>query len=346
MDTNDNKQQQEQTPEGNNQQPANGGSSSEGVDFNKLLVEATGGKVANADALNNILAQTGTMQARLQELEAKSSLNPFANDFVANANDFFANGGTVDEFKRFLDVQSLDPEQMDPVELVKWDLQGKYPTLNDTELNALIEKQYGKFTPTKDEEGKEIPPDVAAIASLKAKAIEVGKDLSQKKVQFATPQAALQRKQEEEAAQKQEAAMKSLIGHSIADLAQIPVSIKEKEETVFDFAFPLPDEFKQEAVSAVLPIAIEQMKAGKLPVSQAEFEKTTVPAIREMAETIAYMRFGPQIVEAAVRHAIANATKKEVNKQTGQRFVAKEEGKEVPSDWMAELRKASWNSKV
>lgn len=325
------------TKQGEGQIPAG----SQTPDITQVLVEATGGAVKGIDDLKGMIGQHQALQAEIEALRAKTSLSPFANEFVQNTNDFFSKGGTMDEYTRFLEAQRMDPDKMSPEELVRFQYQAKYPGLTNEEVDALITKDVGRFRPAKSEDGTEVGPDPAATAELKRRALEAKQLVVEHKAKLGTPAKIVEEKNRQEQQEKLTQAMQSLVSHSVKSLNAIPVSIKDKD-VEFGFSFELPNEFMQEAIQAVTPMAIEAFKSGQLSPSQNDFESKTMPTIQEWAKAVAYMKFGPQIVEAAVRDALAKAKKDTVARMSGMRNPQTEPGqRKLDDDAMKALRKMS-----
>lgn len=269
-----------------------------------MLVEATGGTVKNLDDLKGFVSNSQSLQAKITELEARTAIDPFSNEFVKNTNEFFSKGGTIDEFYGFLEVKKLDPEKMNPVDLVRYDYQNKYKGMTPQEIDSLIKRDVGNWEPTKTADG-EIQPDPAVLADLKRRGFEAASKIKEQQAKLSTPAEAIRTKEAELRNQQIQTSMQSLVAFSVKDTTKIPISIKEKDKEVFAFEFELPQGFQQLAQQAVTPIAIEGFKKGELSINQAEFEAKTAPVLRDMAQKIAWLNYGPQIVEVAVRDAIA-----------------------------------------
>lgn len=305
-------------------------------DVLKILEEASGGKIKDLEGLKGVLTEREALQARTAELEAKQNLNPFVNDFVKETNDFFAKGGTTDEFFNFMEVRKLDPDKMDAIDLVRYDYRNKYKGFSDEEIDALISKDVGDWRTTKTEDGKEITPSQAVLADIKRRSMEVGTRIREQKEKLSTPAAVIRQKEDQERTAQIEASMKGLVGLALKDFSAIPVSIREKDQDVYSFEFKLPAEFQAEAMQAILPQAIMALKSGVLPVTQAEFESKTLPALKQMANAVAFARHGQQIVETAVRDAIAKTREEEAKKYSGLSFRPGNVERQVRPDWIKE----------
>ena len=137
-------------------QPNEEGGTDNGVDIYSHLVEATGGRIKSQDDLANLLGradQFDTLQAEHQRLVAQSKLSPFANDLVKTANDFFKDGGQVEDFYRLLDLKRIDVDSMEPINLVRMKFKFDHPDLSTEEVDALIKKRIGNFEGEAKEEG-------------------------------------------------------------------------------------------------------------------------------------------------------------------------------------------------
>ena len=304
----------------------------------KVLEEASGGQIKDLDGLKGLISEHSPLQARVKELEAKQSLNPFANEFVSQTNEFFAKGGSVDEFYEFLSVKKLDPEKMAPLDMLRYDYRSRYKGLNDQEIDALIRKDIGSWEPVKGEDGTEKPVDLSVQAEMKRRSQEIATKIKETQTKLQTPAAAIQAKQQEEKQQQLLNSMQQLVGFAVKDLNKVPLSLKDKEKELFNFEFELPKEFSGLALQAVMPLAIEAFQKGTLSVSQADFESKTVPQIKAWATQAAWAAYGPQIAEVMVRDALAKASKEQAAQSAGMRTQPHERGKNLPEDWVTQLK--------
>lgn len=299
----------------------------------QVLEEASGGVIKDVEGLKGFVTNFQTLQAKAAELETKASLDPFVNEFTKNTNEFFAKGGTTDEYLRFLEVSRLDPEKMAPIDLVRHDYRDRYPQLSPEEIDAKIRKDIGAWTPTKGEDGIETPVDTATSAELKVRAAEVAKKLADQKAKLATPVAALQAKDQEEREKQVVQGMQTLVNFAVKGVNKIPLKIADKDKEVFAFDFELPKEFAEEAMQAVLPLAVAAFKKGELSANQADFESKTLPVLQDWARSIAWMKHGQKLTELAIRDAIAKTRQEVAAKQAGMTMRTTQPTSRVPDDW-------------
>lgn len=292
-------------------QPAGGSGTPQADSWTKHLVEATGGKVSTIEDLNRLMEQSSQLtplQARVQELEAQSKLSPFVNDFVRDANEFFKQGGTPDEYYRLIEFSKIKVDDQSDLDVIRTKYQFENPGLDNSGIDALIKKDIGDFDGEAREEGGEKVVNPAVKAELYRQGRAAREWVKGQQSKFATPQAALQSKTDAAREQALNDQWGSLVQYSVGSMDKLDLKVDGVEEGL---QFPVPKEVLGPVMESVRQFAVQAYKNGQLQANQAAFETEIKPALQQWAQNLIYMQMGPQIVAAAAKHAAA-ATEKRI----------------------------------
>lgn len=298
------------TPPENGSQPDGGEGTGNGVDIYSQLVEATGGRIKSQDDLTALLGradQFDTLQAEHQRLVAQSKLSPFANDLVKTANQFFQDGGNIEDYYRLIDLKRIDLDSMDPVSLVRMKFQFDHPDLSGEEINALIKKRIGNFDGEVKEEGGSPVVDPAVSAEMRVQAADAKKWIQEQREKIATPEAAVQRVNQEKQAAQMDADWTAVTNFALQDMKSIELKFDGIEGTL---PFQIPDDFRKQLVESVKYFAMDAQRQGHLTLNAETYESQVKPQLEAWAQRIAYMHLGPDIVKSAVAHATAETEKR------------------------------------
>jgi hypothetical protein len=322
--------------------------------FNSLLEQATGGTIKGWDDLQSnlqISQQFPTVKQQLEEFKAKSQMPQFPNDFAKETVDFFSKGGTIDEFYRFVDLQRMDTEQMEALDLVRWDYQQKYPSFTSEQIDNLISKDIGRINPEtrtekqgEGEEAKEvtteIPADPTALAELARRAHDVRKAIEQKKVQVKTPQAAADNEAQQQQFENTSNLISQLTGFALNDFSKVNFKFEGVEGEGFDF--PIPKEFEGQLKTLTSQLVMQEYMAGKFELNQQTFNASVKPMIEQTARQLVLAQYGDKMIEAAYRHALEEGSNGRQRRQhnvppRGQQQRQENSGNKMP-EWKKQLR--------
>jgi len=274
-------------------------------DWLKNYVEATGHTAQSIEDIKAALAykdQFAQLQTQYQDLEAKSKVNPYANDLVKTLNELYANGAKESEVKAFIELQNLDTEIQSPNDyiakgesLIKAQMRHEKPFLTASQINALYQKKYGEL----------YVDDELGMAEFQSDAHTAKSYIDAKKVSAAQPESIVQFRQTAEQKQQLENNIKTYVG-SVKGI-EAPFEFK-MGNGVEKFVFKASAE--QEAM-------IQQSLANTLINRGITPTQENLQKISAAYTETFWQVCGASAVENAYRHAKADATKQVYEKVNG-----------------------------
>lgn len=277
--------------------------------FSQRLVEATGGQLNNLEDFNQFWGKANNyeaLQAELNQLRAKTQMSPFANEMVGTINDFFQKGGTMEEYYRLMDMQKIDPEQVQDLDAIRQQYRHQYPKMTSNQIDLLIKKDIGNFEGEKDEDTGQAVVDPMVTAEISRKGDQARAWIREQKQKLGTPEAAIRNQTEQAQVEGYKSAWKDLSTFALQGMDSISIPVEGFE----GLNFPIPEEFKQDLVQAVSAYAFQAQQSGQIPISSDKYESTIKPQLQEWAQRVVWMAHGPKIAEALAKHAVAQATKR------------------------------------
>lgn len=243
----ENTQNPEAAPKVEPEKPVEQGEVKPEVNLGEKLSELSGGAIKDPEQLKSVLSQYNEYKSKLEQLEARK---PYANELVEKINGLVESGKGEGDIKRFLEVQSIDVDNIDAQEAKVLRLMHE----NGWSRTEALEEFYDQY-PINDEDldedavnkiksklGRHSKDDRDFLRGLK---VELGKSSNDKQAEQAK---AL------EAYTKQVDEVLPSIVNGIEALSQVELS----QDSKFDFSFD--EEFKQ----AVPVIAKNFMIANNL----------------------------------------------------------------------------------
>lgn len=95
-----------------------------------------------AQQAEQIQQQMLEIQQRNKELEAKVQMNPYANEFVQQVDQFFRQNRTEDEIRKFFDLHTKDVKSMSHSDAIVQKMMMENPGMDEGDVRLLVESQY------------------------------------------------------------------------------------------------------------------------------------------------------------------------------------------------------------
>lgn len=269
--------------------------------FNKALVEATGGQVADFGALKQALAlrsKYSELETSYNSLKAKAEVSPYANEMVEQINSLYKQGASEAEVRHFLALQSMDFSAMSDRDVILEQRLRKSPKgVTKEDLMAVLEDDYRGMLPDPDDEDSKGNPSLAA--KFKIEAAMARQELEGLKVKSAVPESVQQVRAQQQRMQELSGKWHQVLNALINSRKEIPFAFKdEKARLDYSYNFPVPTDQNQ----AIIEQAVNYMIQNQVPLTEQGLDTAM-----QFVERARFMAFGPQMIEAAVRHAVAQA---------------------------------------
>lgn len=121
--------------------------------FTKAISELSGGTVKDVETFKRVTQDVGqltTLQARLQELEAKAALSPYHSPFTEKIDAMVREGRAIADVQKFVELNALDLKTLSPVDALRRQYALDRPGYTPEQLDGLIERDLG-FDPTESD---------------------------------------------------------------------------------------------------------------------------------------------------------------------------------------------------
>jgi hypothetical protein len=268
--------------------------------FQSAIVEATGQKVNSYQELQELIRIREEFDQVRQErdrLSQLSELSPFENDFVKQVNTLFKSNASMEEIQQFVNIQSLDIENMDNLEALRMHLKKQMgPKYTQSEIDALIEDRIEDFGDLEDEDNH------IGRAKLKQAAEIAKQELANLKVDVGLPESVKKQKQEQEAynnmLNKWNGVNSQLLGSK--NTHSISYELPSGETGHIDF--PVEKEVMLQFAAA----ASNAAAAAKLPINRKSYDEGIMPYINQLV----WGKYGPQILAQALGSKVNEAVDK------------------------------------
>jgi hypothetical protein len=95
-----------------------------------------------ADRLSEVQQQMNEIQRKYAELEGKSQLSPYANEFVQQIDSFFREGRQEGEIRKYLELHTKDVTSMQPMDAIVQKMIMENPGIGEADARLLVESEY------------------------------------------------------------------------------------------------------------------------------------------------------------------------------------------------------------
>jgi len=279
-------------------------------DFFSALGEVSGGKLTQ-DNFENVLGlddKYNELQAKYSDLEAKSNVSPFFDEFASTVNEMRKNGKSPSDIALFAKIQDANLEKMSPKEVIRLSKQIDYPGLTNAEINALMDEEYKMLG--EEDEGYDPKANMLAQANMKIHAKEALKKLSEMRVDLTKNPIAAQKQQQQEQLAKATEFWGETVGKLKSDPFSFATEVDKGVEYKFDFDFEKHKDPKRE--DYVFNSVIQSALAKGYPTNEAGLQQ--IKADLAYARQIAY---GDLIRAAMVKDMHASLMEQIVKQESG-----------------------------
>lgn len=273
--------------------------------FESALVEATGEKVKGFQDLQGLLEKNQKLteyEKRIQELQQKASRYTFANEKVKRLNELYADGASAQEIDLFLKMQDFDVDSLDNLEAVRMKYKQEDYGLNDEEINALLEDEFGTLDLEEMEPSKR--------AHLKKKAKEAKKYFADLKVQANEPESVRQKRIQQQRLEQRKQTWANVNSRLVKDVSrhEFQLELSGDNSIKLDWEIPNAEKFVNQVLLRQLNDFATQFDPNK--VNPMEYTKQ----VEKIKERVLFATYGPEIIKAIAEHAFATSKKEQVAK--------------------------------
>lgn len=237
-------------------------------------------------------SQLKEQEARAKELEAKTKVSPYANDFSRTIDEMVREGAEPGEIARFVEIQSLNPQEMSDELAIKQMLKLQTPGATDSEIDAYYKQKYGI---DQLEEGEQL--NSATLFQIKQDATNARNQIKEKKVEVSRVDAVEQRKQME---QRMERLTQNWTEFNEKYLLSDQKITFDEDKFGINFSFQVPDETRQKIVRKATELAAQ---GGLTPTEEAWDQ------IRNFATNAVLIEHLPDLMKSIVSQVRADAEK-------------------------------------
>ena len=197
--------------------------------FNQTLKQVTGvddyqqltAIQKKAAQFNEVQTQLTETQRKYAELEGKSQLSPYANEFVQQIDQFFRAGRDEGEIRKYLELHTKDVGAMQPLDAIVQKMVMENPGITESDARLLAESEYEPGTPlgpdATDADKVRHQRDVAKLeAKMKIEGGQAKKWLSEQMKGFDSPEVK-QRREEVQRNQQELAGRWSKVANVLVD---------------------------------------------------------------------------------------------------------------------------------
>lgn len=289
--------------------------------FLSALSEATNGQVTDLSSLNNLLVLPNEMSKTKgvygdlkREYEALKAADPFANPLSKSINTIVANGGDMDTVMKHVQLQmqinKMENGEVSNVDKVKIFYQHKHPNLNDVEIEHLMKKHLGDYSPAEGD------PDPLATAELKTKALEAEKFFAESKIEIGEPNHVLEARQQQQKVLNLSQNWAPIVKHEIGLSSDLTYSIGEGESKI-DFNVKIPKEVLSAVEQSAQAYVVGRSMNGKLSLEPSHYKEVGRNEVRQYIENTIFFRYGKEIIADVIKQSVAEANLNNVRKYAG-----------------------------
>jgi len=258
----------------------------------------TEGKVSSYEQFQESLtyrSKHDELQSKYNELEAKSQMNPFANDLSKEINRLFKDNATESEVLSFIKLQQMNTTEMSEEDAIK--LHQKMSmggALSEEDIQDWYNETYGS-------------DDDELTGMQKVKKFEAAKaakeGLGKMKVDSGEPDSVKKNRQIQAKYESDSKWWGNVVNKTITNKEKynvsVPVGKDGDKDITLDFDFPVPQEVRD-----VMQIEATKYAAyNQLRNNDADYSK-----VQEFCNRVMWANCGAAIVEAAVRNAKSTTT--------------------------------------
>jgi hypothetical protein len=226
--------------------------------------------------------QYSQAQQQLQQYEAQKELSPYANPLVERIDSFFREGKGEQDVQKFLQIQALDTKSLGYGDAIRHKMRMEYPHLNETEINAQMDAQYGEL-PAEDDPGYE-KAKARMSAKMKIDGQQAKDWIEQQKVPHQDPAAQQKAEQAKQAAERFQASWGKVAQSMVSAEDNLKLSWGANDDKVggdykFDYTPKLSKEEGQQVQQMVQQYAVD----NNMPL-----DERSLPALREYQEMVVW----------------------------------------------------------
>lgn len=260
------------------------------VEFEKAIVEATGGTVKGFEDFKQVLASRekfSTLEKDYQTLKEQEQAfkggPKYANELSQKIDDMYRNGVSEDNIMDFIKLQRMDVNAMDDKDVMKNVFKREYPQFSDEELDQMIEEEFD-----------------GSSLKLKKAAIEGRKTLEQLKVNIQEPENVRMQKAQTEQLQARFTKWATVTDTVWGKKEQHTFDIEiGDDKSAFNFAVP-------EETRKVLSIELAKYATQHgIPATAEGFK-----ALQEVGERMLLFKHGKEIMATLFRDVDAQTRSK------------------------------------